>query len=90
MSLGGFLAGDNPISVEGFGDLISSGAVRYVLAGESEQGLFWAPGPSAVLTAVEDACNVVFDRAVPPAYRGALYDCAGAVLRPYSAMNPSR
>jgi 4-amino-4-deoxy-L-arabinose transferase-like glycosyltransferase len=32
MSLGGFMGSDNTISVAGFADLVSSGAVRYVLA----------------------------------------------------------
>jgi 4-amino-4-deoxy-L-arabinose transferase-like glycosyltransferase len=34
MSLGGFMGRDNTISVDGFADLVSSGAVRYVLVGQ--------------------------------------------------------
>ncbi len=34
LALGGFMGSDNTISVAGFADLVSSGAVRYVMAGE--------------------------------------------------------
>ena len=38
MSLGGFMGSDNTISVAGFADLVSSGAVRYVLTGQGGGG----------------------------------------------------
>jgi 4-amino-4-deoxy-L-arabinose transferase-like glycosyltransferase len=45
MSLGGFMGTDNTISVDGFADLVSSGAVRYVLTGQG--GVFGRVLPSA-------------------------------------------
>jgi 4-amino-4-deoxy-L-arabinose transferase-like glycosyltransferase len=36
-----------------------------------------ASGPSGVLSAIERSCTAVTDRALPPAYQGSLYDCAG-------------
>ena len=46
MSLGGFMGTDNTISVDGFADLVSSGAVRYVLVGQFG-GVFGRLLPSA-------------------------------------------
>lgn len=37
-----------------------------------------AKGSDAVLPAVQDACTPVSDPSLPSAYRGAVYDCAGA------------
>jgi 4-amino-4-deoxy-L-arabinose transferase-like glycosyltransferase len=83
MALGGFLGRDDTISVAGFADLTSTGAVRYVLTGRGP-GLGRAfggggllSGSNAVLSAVQAACTPVRETSVPAAYRGSLYDCAG-------------
>jgi 4-amino-4-deoxy-L-arabinose transferase-like glycosyltransferase len=44
MAVGGFMGKDNTISVAGFADLVSSGAVRYVLVGQGGGSSGGAPG----------------------------------------------
>ena len=89
MSLGGFLGGDDPVSVARFADLASAGSVRFVLL---DQPAWWgigglgsfvgvAPGDMSeadtVLSAVASACAPVRTSSLPAMYRDVLYDCAG-------------
>ncbi len=87
MALGGFMGTDNAITVARFADLVSTGAVRYVLVGQGGGGFgnafgrafgraFGTSGANAVMSAVQSACTTVSDP--PSSYQGVLYDCAGA------------
>ncbi len=80
MSLGGFSGDDRTISVAGFAGLVSTGEVRFVVAGESGRGGgggSTGAGASAVLDAVQIACAPVSDRTLPLAYQRSVYDCRG-------------
>ena len=61
----------------GGGRFPGSGGAGGPAAGVSGNGAE-AKGPDAVLPAVQSACSVVADPALPAAYQSSLYDCAGA------------
>ena len=78
MSLGGFSGVDNTISVAGFAKLVSIGAIRFVVAGESGRGGGGGTvgaTASLVMEAVQSVCTPVSDRALPLAYQRSVYDC---------------
>ena len=93
MALGGFMGTDDAITVARFADLVSTGAVRYVLVGggfgnafgRAFGRAFGTSGPNAVMSAVQNACTLVSDSSLPSRYQSVLYDCAGAADAIHSA-----
>jgi 4-amino-4-deoxy-L-arabinose transferase-like glycosyltransferase len=81
MALGGFSGTDNAISVAGFGDLVSSGAVRYVLVGQGGGIIGNAFGRVLAGARADDLLGYVGQRAmIPGGFGGAPASGPNAVM----------
>jgi 4-amino-4-deoxy-L-arabinose transferase-like glycosyltransferase len=66
MALGGFSGTDNTISVPGFADLVSSGAVRYVLVGQGRGGGGGMPADAPFAARADDRLGDAGQQGIAP------------------------